>query len=65
MYFFGDYDIKKKIESANENTALIISFITLITVFFGVISIFHSIMHENYRLMINKKDIYKSSHKVK
>lgn len=65
MYFFGDYDIKKKIEKANSETAIIISFITLVTVFFGVVSIFHSIMHENYRLMVNKKDIFKSTHKVK
>lgn len=53
MYLFGDYEIKSKIEDINYETALIISIITLITVFFGLVSIFHSIMHENYRRVNN------------
>lgn len=53
MYLFGDYKIKDQIEKLDYKTAMLISVITLITVFFGVVSLFHSIMHENYRLIEN------------
>ena len=65
LYLFGDYIIKSKVDKVHSTTGLLISLIVTVTFFFGMISLFHSMVHESYRLVESNKEIYEQSDEVK